>query len=158
MTAPFSDEMTLVEARTELLHRIPEGERCPVCTQFAKMYRRKVNSSMAAGLIEMYKAFGTELGYLQDVRRKTKATDNREESKLRYWGLVVEDDSRRSDGGRTGWWRVTPKGEQWVLGTSTVPKYAHLYDGECLGLGGDQVTIMDALGQKFDYHDLMKGV
>jgi hypothetical protein len=43
-----------------------------------------------------------------------------------------------------------------VLGESTVPKYAYVYDGRLLKLdGGEYVTIRDALGTKFHYRDLM---
>ena len=110
---------------------------------------------MAVGLIAMYRANGLEFGYVQAVRRRRGATDNREESKLRYWGLTEEEHTLRPDGGRAGWWRVTTKGETWVLNKALVPKYARIYDGRCLGLLGDPITIVDALGDKFNYRELM---
>lgn len=157
----FHDDMKLAQARHELFNLITDfrvGVECPCCRQYAKMYRRKVNSSMARGLIEMYRAYGLRYGNLQEVRRKRGATDNREESKLRYWGLVEEDLHPRDDGGRSGFWRVTERGESWVNGCITIPKYAYLYDGECMSVSGDPVDIHDALGQKFSYRDLMIGV
>lgn len=157
--ALFSDEMTLRDARNKLRELVDDGYACPCCTQFAKVYRRKVNSSMARGLIAAYHAHGREYGYLQDVRRVHGQTDNREESKLRYWGLMEEEaDIRRDDGGRAGWWRVTERGETWALGTISIPKYARIYDGRLLNLvPGEQVTILDALGDRFNYRELMEG-
>jgi hypothetical protein len=153
----FSDDMTLGEARDLLRTLVKDGERCPCCSQFAKVYKRKVNSSMARGLIAMYRAFGNEFGYVQDIRRTRGATDNREEPKLRYWGLAEEENVLRPDGGRAGYWRVTPLGINWVLDRTTIPKYALIYDTRCLRLEGEVVTIVDALGTRFNYRDLMNG-
>lgn len=157
LPSEFYDSMTLAEARDKLRELVESGHPCPCCTQFAKVYRRRVNSSMAVGLIAMYRAFGTEFGYVQTLRRERGATDNREESKLRYWGLVEEEIVLRPDGGRAGFWRVTPLGEAWVLHRSTIPKYARIYNGRCLGTLGGPVTIVDALGSKFNYRELMEG-
>jgi hypothetical protein len=44
-----------------------------------------------------------------------------------------------------------------VLNRSLVPTYAQIYDGRCLGYDGEPVSIVDALGKKFDYHELMEG-
>ena len=151
----FPDDMTLGEARLLLVKLAEKGVECPACFQFAKIYRRPVNSSMARGLIATYRAFGREFGYLQDVRRANGETDNREESKLRYWGLLEEEPTRRPDGGRAGWWRVTQHGEQWIRGEVVIPKYAEIYNGECLGLIGEPTTIRQALGKKFDLAELM---
>ena len=153
--SPFYELMTLHEARNRLRELVDDGCSCPCCTQFAKVYKRKVNSSMAVGLIAMYRAFGTEYGYVQDLRRQRGATDNREESKLRYWGLAEEENIVRPDGGRAGYWRVTDKGAAWALDQIRIPKYARIYDGRCLGLLGEPVSIIDALGDRFDYRELM---
>lgn len=149
--------MPLSEVRAVLRTLVEEGHRCPCCTQLAKVYRRRINSSQARNLILTYRANGREFGYLQKVRRSANVNgrDNREESKLRYWGLIEEASTRRPDGGRAGWWRVTEKGEQWIHGRITVPKYARIYDTRCLQLLGDPVTIKDALGKRFDYNELM---
>jgi hypothetical protein len=150
------DDMSLGDAREWLRRHVKTGARCPCCKQFAKVYHRKINSSMAHDLILMWRAFGIEWGYLPDLRKQRSLKGNREESKLRYWNLVEEESERRPDGGRNGWWRVTPTGMAFVLGESTVPKYAYVYDGRLLKLdGGEYVTIRDALGTKFHYRDLM---
>lgn len=149
----FTDGMTLGEARDELRELVDHGHRCPLCTQFAKVYRRKLNSGMAVSLIRMYRRAG--LGWV-NVPDEIGAR-SREEGKLRYWGLVEEAGELRDDGGRAGWWRVTPDGAAFVLLRARVPKYARVYDGRCLGLGGDLVTIRDCLGERFDYGELMNG-
>jgi hypothetical protein len=149
----LSPEMTLKEAKEWLLERIDDGAACPCCTQFAKVYRRKINSTMARGLIAAFRAYGTEFGHLQQIRHR--GLDNREESKLRYWGLMEDDGETREDGGHAGRWRVTTNGRIWVLNESKVPKYARIYDGRCIGLVGEPQSIVEALADKFDYRELM---
>jgi hypothetical protein len=96
-----------------------------------------------------------DYGYIQDSRRKGGVTDNREESKLRWWGLIEEELSYRPDGGRAGYWKVTGLGEAWINHEVTVPKYAHILFNELVFVGGDPITIDDALGKKFDLRELM---
>lgn len=151
----LSDASTLREARDWLRVRAEDGERCPCCTQYTKVYKRKINSSMAADLIAMYRAYATEWGYLPTLRRRASRKGNREESKLRYWGLVEEEIERRPDGGRSGWWRVTEDGARFVRMEVTLPKYARIFDGRCLGLTGPPVSIRDCLGDAFNYDELM---
>lgn len=155
---PFSGDMTITEAKAILRELADDGHACPVCTQHVKVYKRKVNSSMARDLIAIYRTYGTDFAYLPDVRKTTGSKGNREESKLRYWGLIEEDNRRREDGGRAGFWRITPRGVDWVLGRSTIPKYARVFDARLLSHEGEQVSIRDALGTKFRYDELMAGV
>ncbi len=79
-------------------------------------------------------------------------------SKLRHWNLIEEKDERRADGGRAGWWRITDEGEQYLQNKLSVPKYVLIYNGRILGFDGPNVSIMDALGTKFNYQQLMAGV
>lgn len=149
--------MTLREAKDWLLARVEHGAPCPCCTQFAKVYRRKINSSMAHDLILMWRAFDEDWGYLPDLRKQRSLKGNREESKLRFWGLVEETAELRDDGGRSGWWRVTPHGVGFIRGAVSVPKYANIYNGRLLKLDyTDYVNIWDALGSKFNYQELME--
>lgn len=144
---------TLVEAQEWLRRRVDDGEQCPCCTQFAKVYRRAINAGMAWSLVQMYRAARLEWQHIPT----TVGGRSREEGKLRYWGLVEEELERREDGGRAGYWRVTGKGEDWLYGRTTVPRYARIYDARCLGLVGDPTTLQDALGRPFDLQELMRG-
>jgi hypothetical protein len=149
-----ADGDTLGIARAWLRNRVEAGAACPCCRQFAKVYRRKVNSGMARSLIRMYRA-DPERGY---VYIPDLGSRSREEGKLRYWGLVEEERTRREDGGRAGYWRVTDLGEAWVLDRITIPSHARVYDSRCLGLDDTQrVSIRDALGNHFNYDELMRG-
>lgn len=142
-----------VEYVAKYVHdRRDKGVHCPGCEQFAKVYRRKVNSGMARSLIAMYRAGGTTW---VDV---TEVTDrrSREEGKLAYWGLVEEFPEGREDGGRAGMWRVTNLGRSFVLGHTSVPQTAEVYNGVCLRTYGPKTSITTALGDKFNYAELME--
>lgn len=149
--------MPLLQARAWLRSQLKVGAKCPCCGQMAKVYRRKLNSGMARSLVEMYRAAppssagGTAFIHLPT----TIGARSREEGKLRYWGLVEEQVTSRPDGGRAGWWRVTAKGELFIQGRLQVKRYALVYDGKCLGLDGDPIGIREALGDGFNYAELM---
>lgn len=154
-SSPFNSEMTLHEARTALRKLVEAGADCPCCTQFAKVYRRKLNSGMAYALIKFYRVCGCSWGYKPDVLRGVGAAA-RDESLLRYWGLIEEDERLREDGSsRNGWWRVTSRGEKFVFRELSVHSHAHVYNGRCLKLSGEHILIDRALGNKFNYAELM---
>jgi hypothetical protein len=146
--------ITLSEAQQWLADRIKTGARCPCCNQYTKVYRRQINSGMARSLIAMY-LHGPQ-GQWVHLPTQVGAR-SREEGKLRYWGLVEEQlDIQRADGGRAGYWRVTDAGRKWVTGNSTVPKFVAVYNNTVLRTFGDNISISDALGSKFNYTELMQ--
>lgn len=144
-------ELTLVDAQEWLRQRVEEGETCPCCTQFAKVYKRKITSTAAAGMIALYRSCGQNYGHIATIMNRQQG----DETKLAYWELIEEERVFRPDGGRAGYWRVTDKGVVFLQNQITVPKYARVYDGRVLGLDGDEVGIIDCLGQKFNYRELM---
>ena len=147
---------TLGEAQQWLAERITTGARCPCCNQFTRVYRRQINSGMARSLIAMY-LHGSNGEW---VHLPTQiGARSREEGKLRYWGLVEEKVAvQRTDGGRAGYWRITDAGRAWVTGQTKVPKFVAVYNNTVLQRFGDQVGIMDTLGSRFNYAELMRPV
>lgn len=152
------DAVSLGQARSLVAEHLDEGVECPACFRLARRYsNRQINSQMAVTMIRLYRARGGEYGRLQLYRDQT-GRQNREESKARYWGLLEEATERQSDGKRSGWWRLTPKGIRYVLGQESVPQFAEVFDKELIQLHGPSVTIRHALGKAFDYDELMSGV
>lgn len=145
---------SLADAQKWLFERIVTGERCPCCEQYAKVYRRQINTGMARSLIAMY-LHGPQ-GQWVHVPTQVGAR-SREEGKLRYWGLVEEQHDQRGDGGRAGYWRLTDNGRRWVTGQTTVPKFVAVYNNKVLQSYGTPISITDALGTKFNYTELMRG-
>jgi len=145
---------TLVEARDKLLIDIYDGgTTCPCCGQLAKVYRRPLDSSMAWALVTAYRRAGIEEFHKPTVL--PEAADG-SFAKLRYWGLIHEAE-RNTDGSHSGWWQITQDGEDFVHYSITVPKYALIYNGGLLELDDTdgRVSIVDALGHRFDYAELM---
>jgi hypothetical protein len=149
-------DASLTYAQAWLRERLDEGACCPLCTQFAKVYRRRVNSGMARALIALYRqsqATGRNHYHLASLSRWTH-----EGGQLAWWGLITQRDDRRDDGGQSGWWMLTATGEQFARNEIKLPKYAHIYNGRLMKLDdSEQVSIVDALGKKFHYAELMAG-
>lgn len=151
----MSPNTTLQEARSWLRDQLDTGQHCPCCTQLAKVYRRKINSGMAVALIAMYRHAGGEWFRMPEIAHRWQS---RSEAQLAYWGLIEESTEKREDGGRAGWWRITPQGLRFVTDDELLPKYARIYDGRCLGFAGEPLGIRDALGTVFSYRELMDGI
>lgn len=139
--------------RTYVFERIEEGVHCPACTQLAKVYRRQIYAGMARSLILMYRHGGTDWVEVS----KVTGSKGGDYAKLAHWGLIEDSKLVRKDGGKTGWWRVTPAGQLFVLGKVKVLKYALIYDDHLRGHEGEPVGIQDCLSKKFDYDELMRG-
>lgn len=148
----FPDNMTLGEARAALRELVAEGHNCPCCSQMAKVYRRRITRPMALALIECWEKGGTEqYVYVADLPAYSS-----DFAKLVYWGLIAEQRVKRPDGGRVGYWRVTPKGEDYLGGRIALPKYAKVYNARCLGLDDTELAdVHDALGETFSLSELM---
>ena len=74
---------TLAVAREWLRDRVEEGERCPCCTQFAKVYKRTIHATMAHDLIRIYRACGRDWFHLPD-----HVGHPGDFAKLRYWNMI----------------------------------------------------------------------
>lgn len=144
-------ENTLEQARQAVRAQLDDGIRCPCCGQWAKTYKRTINAKMARSLVVVWKSVGWDWAYLPDV----VGSQSREESKLRYWGLLEEAPGRRADGGHTGYWRITARGAEWVQEKIAIQTYAHVYNGECLGHSGPLMSIRDALSTRFSLDELL---
>lgn len=145
---------SLARVRDWLQARLRDGARCPACDQYARVYRRPIPHSSVLALARLDHASWADGNF---VHLPTLLGHRADEAKLAYWGLIQEEAHGRPDGGRAGYWRVTTLGHDWLRGHATVPKYALIYNAECLGLEGDQVTAEQCVGNKFDLRELMDG-
>lgn len=158
---PFHGAMSLNLARELLREQADDGTDCPLCTQRVKVYRRKLTSVAARAVAALYQEHTLDWGHMGDVARKHLPDVANQGGYLvlgQHWGLIEEEARRRDDGGRTGWWRVTALGALWLRGEESVPKYARIYNGRCLGLHGDLVSAEDVLGEGFDFGHLVRAV
>ncbi len=132
-----------------------DGADCPACGRWTKIYdHRTIHASMASQLIRLYRlAIDTEDGWVH----VPSAIRNQggDLVKARWWGLLVERPQRPGATRTSGYWHLTELGERYVLGQVTVPRWARVYGNELLGLHGPPRTVLDALGTRFDYRQLM---
>lgn len=151
--------MTLEEGQQLLKQNIDQGMNCPCCGQFAKQYRRKLNSFMAYALILIDRHFRTSDEWLHVPSYLVRmGARDRECAKLRYWGLLQEMEAVREDNSpHAGYYRITEEGKAFVRGEYQVPRYVHLYDNRVSGYTGEPIGIKEALGDHFRYDELMKG-
>lgn len=141
-----------------------EGAHCPTCGRYAKMYRRRIHSNMARQLIALYRIITPEkvvngqlvIGYAH-TRQVREICGYSDFTLAKHWGLVQarpnEDDPSIKD---TGQWTLTGAGLNFVRGSSTIPKYAYLFDDRLVGFSEDVVSIREALGKKFNYSEVME--
>lgn len=157
---------TLAAARALIFAKRDEGVDCPCCGQFAKIYKRPINSAMAYALILIDRYFSKpghddwlhvpQFLAVQRLPASELASIRGDWAKLKHWGLLEEMQALRDDGSnRIGYWKITEKGKAFVRGQIAVPRYAHLFDNQLLSLEGPEVFIQDSLGTRFSYNDLM---
>lgn len=146
--------MTIEEAKQQLRDNWEQGLDCPCCGQFVKLYNRKLHTVMALMLIKLYK-LGEGYHHIRDFI--VTPTGTNDFSKLRYWGLVAEMPKDESDSSKrtSGFWAVTTKGTDFVHGKQSVPSHVQLFNSKKYGFTGDQITIREALGNEFNYQELM---
>ncbi len=150
---------TLKEAKQHLRDNWEKGTTCPCCGQMVKLYSRPMHHTMAAMLIRLYRLQKSpdEYHHIKHLVAGISATGTSDFSKLRYWGLVEQMPKDPKESKRTsGYWRITQRGVQFVLGQRTEHQRVLIFNKKNLGLTGNQITIKQALGDSFDYNELMK--
>ena len=156
---------TIAQGQDWLRPRLTVGAICPLCHQFAKIYKRKLSSSMAYALILIYRAFrnGPDVWlhvpeYLSRNSLFGVVVRGGDWAKLVHWGLIVSkgDEVRDDKSPRTGLYKITDLGRAFVEGRVSVPRYAYIYNEQCLRMSDETlVTIQQALGDRFNYAELM---
>ena len=162
MKTIITNDSTITEGKEYLRQNWEKGTKCPCCNQFVKLYRRKLNSGMSYGLIQIYK-IGMEINFKDNwmkvadelVKRQLNPA-NLDYSKLHYWGLLEqkpnEDDKTKRD---SGYWKITERGKKFIRNEIKLQKYVYIYNGKIQDFDGDMVGIKDCLGNNFNYVELM---
>ena len=155
--------VTLEEAKEWLRQKFADGANCPCCAQHVKLYKRKLNSGMAAGLVIMYRHHFANRSEPFDTHKllfRGRRLDA-DFAKLRFWGLItrVEADTEGVNHPRRGSkYKITEDGCRFVERQISVPKYVYLYNDrpQKQTAGVTEVIDLDhALGSKFNYNELM---
>lgn len=150
--------LSLEYAREKLMESLDDGARCPCCGKFARRYRRKFNSTMAKSLIWLVATSRNSDGDWVDVPKAAPRAIVRSNQlpTVRWWGMAERPDNEDNpDLKHSGLWRPTEKGIAFVRLEIKVPSTAVTYDGAVEALNGDPINLLDALGEKFSYADIM---
>jgi hypothetical protein len=155
-------QTTLQTAVAQLRQRIAkereDGCVCPICDQNCKVYKRKLNSGMAACLCWLVREFtrtGESVHVNVDAPRYVLRSN--ETSRMVWWGLVESMPSKDPSRKSSGVWRPTELGIAFARGEVTVARHAHLYNNQLHRFSDEQTTIREALGDHFNYEELMSG-
>lgn len=144
---------TLREAKYELRARIYDGIICPCCDQLAKSYKRKLYHTPARALISLHNKTletGRTWHHIKDFTSDQVAL-------LRYWNLVEEKTNINSKKKNSGFWRITMDGISFASNLKCVQSHIVLYDAKFIKFRGPFVNILQCLGKKFNYGELMNG-
>ncbi len=99
--------------------------KCPCCSKvYNTLFKRKIYKAMKNALLLLYK-------------RNNVASANSigDFTKLSHFGLVVKTDS--------GHWFVTPLGESFINGKTSVPKYVFLRNNNVEGYSEEEIFFND---------------
>lgn len=157
--------ITLNEARDWLKSKMRDGTHCPCCRQKVKIYKRKLNSAMAVCLIELYKNCHncTDFAHIRDLILSSKTfainMNGGNFATLAYWDVIAEKpkEQNRTNSRTSGFWSITELGRAFVERKTKIPKYVYTYNMGLVSMEyNDKIGINEALGDKFNYEQLMR--
>jgi hypothetical protein len=150
----FFGDRSLAVAKAHVRKNLEAGTECPCCGQYCKLYRRKLNSDMARFLIALHikgRMYPAD-GWVDIKEIQVRGGDY---GKLVHWELVELQPGHGPKKKTSGMWRLTAKGDEFVRNRIDVPSHVLLYNNQIEGWSPERTTIMDALGEAFDYWELM---
>lgn len=154
---------TIEEAKIYLRENFNDGTECPCCGQHVKLYKRKINSTMALGLclIVKQKEIGEEF-HLLDFFKAIKNVPSGivgDIPKLRFWGFIEPKKETQKDGNpNSGYYSLTEAGKLFASNRTKVNKYLFLYKNKIREKSDETTFISDCFKDKFNYDELMSGV
>jgi len=133
-----------------------KGYICPCCGLFCKVYRRVINSNMGLALLVLYRNREKGFVHLETLLSESGYKRCGDASYLRWYKLIEPLKEKRSDGSqRNGKYKITGFGILFAEGKATVKANFDIFNNNFEGFSGEDVTIHQVLGRKFDYSALM---
>lgn len=133
---------------------------CPFCRTEIRRYRFALNSGLLLYLQQLYNVGGTG----ETSSMGLTASQYTNYTKLQHWGLIEPMLETERQNAARGWWRITPRGEDFVKGLVSLPRGIHTVEGVFDGYTDedDAVYIYDVLTTAWrirqDYIDDMEVV
>lgn len=141
----------------EFHERLLKGQplTCPCCNRFAQLYRRRLHAGIAAQLIRAM-MLGADKHFIHTSGLvESGMTGVGDFSKAKYWGLVVAMPHVPGQKKTSGNWMLTPAGVAFVRGELRVPAWVDVFDDVVYEKATETIGVREALGQHFDYLELM---
>lgn len=133
-----------------------KGYVCHCCNQFVKLYNRHFNSNMAVALIFLYRNREKGFIHLENEMKEQGYKRCGDASYLRHYRLIEAKKEDRFDGSsRNGMYKISGMGILFVEMKHTVKEIFSTFNNKCEGFSGKEISIVDALGTKFSYNNLM---
>lgn len=154
----LSGGKTLTDVKEFLKKNYLDGCDCPACGQNVKLYERNLTSAMAYGLILLVNSGNKDFFHIENFLKEQKCPSSirGDIAKLRYFKLIERQNVKREDGSkRAGYYKLTDKAYEFVKNKIVVPKFVTIYNKKMYGISKDYINIEQALGNKFNYNDLM---
>jgi len=133
-----------------------KGYTCECCGSYVKMYVRKFNSNMAFALLFLYR--NQHKGFIHLENEMIAAGHQRcgDASYLRHYGFITAFEGERKDGSkRNGNYRITSFGIMFCEGKIKAAAKFKIQNNKFEGFEGEEIAIQQALGEKFNYSELM---
>lgn len=148
----------LLTAYPELKSMLEKGGLCPCCGQVVKMYTYKLYSLSSLALIRLYQKTNQKQKayHISEISESDGITPRASHfAELRHWGLIeplkTNDPNKKS----SGYWMITEKGRAFVEQGIKLPEKIKMFNNTFFGFEGDEIDIIQSLGNKFSYYELM---
>jgi len=135
---------------------IDRGYVCPCCNLYVRRYKRALNCNMGLAMLVLYKSGIRYFVHLEDLMRQYGYKRCGDASYLIHWKFLERLKEKREDGSsRNGKYKITSLGILFVEGKITAKEKALIFNNQFQGFEGKEITIKEALGNKFNYEILM---
>jgi hypothetical protein len=126
-----------------------EGGFCPCCGKWGKVYKTKMSQHLALCL-RWISTHGDAEGWV-DVQNTAPRfmLKSKTYTLLEHWDLI-EPKSYRS-----GIWRATLKGQDFISGQISLPSAVHIYDNRVWGFEAEEISFRGCFGKHFDFDEMM---
>lgn len=150
----MNGQTIIADARRILNERAKDGMTCPCCNQLVKIYKRKLNANMVRFLIDLVLEHHTARSWVSYLACRFLGRDY---NYLQLFGLAKTRKNTDKTKKSSGMWKPTEDGINFVAGRNTAPEYVKVYNNRVIRTSKKRVTVREALQNKFNYDDLMKG-
>ncbi len=133
------------------------GVSCPCCGRHIQIYKRHLPTDAARFTVLLVRT------WLRTPEEQREWVDIRHFSfrggdyaKAIHWGLAeLKENTSDPEKKNCGLWRPTRLGITFAGGIARVPSHVFLYLNEVVGHSERRIDVVEALGKKFNYEELM---